>query len=206
MRRYTGEKDEEFCPFPSDTGEEPREADNSSHLGDTVLVIPFVKSPLTVSPSTYSSLQYFKVLSLHHRTIAPLPYCTIAPGEPGDVGLGPALPAGRGQDLPQQLGGQDRWPHLSPATRHLPHATHHLIPGDRTGPAPSTLHSSATKQWTIVPIPHAYIASSWPIRLVLVLWTPPSLVPRYTACDPGGGWVAVAGRTGLAHYSAGNKR
>ena len=56
----------------------------------------------------------------------------------------------------------------------------------------SSLQSSTSKQWTVVTIPHTYISSSWPIR--------------YTASGQetearAGGWVAVAGRTGLAHYN-----
>ncbi|XP_015171463.1 PREDICTED: guanine nucleotide exchange factor subunit Rich isoform X2 [Polistes dominula] len=43
------------------------------------------------------------------------------------------------------------------------------------------------KQWLVVPIPSAYTGSNWPIR--------------YTAIDNEGLSIAVAGRTGLAHYS-----
>ncbi|KAG5322043.1 RIC1 factor, partial [Acromyrmex heyeri] len=43
------------------------------------------------------------------------------------------------------------------------------------------------KQWLVVPIPTAYSGSNWPIR--------------YTAIDSEGLSLAVAGRTGLAHYS-----
>ncbi|EFN72501.1 Protein RIC1-like protein [Camponotus floridanus] len=43
------------------------------------------------------------------------------------------------------------------------------------------------KQWVVVPIPTAYSGSNWPIR--------------YTAIDSEGLSLAVAGRTGLAHYS-----
>ncbi|XP_069682235.1 guanine nucleotide exchange factor subunit Rich isoform X2 [Periplaneta americana] len=49
----------------------------------------------------------------------------------------------------------------------------------------STLTGS--KQWTVVPIPSAYSGTNWPIR--------------YTAIDSEGQNLAVAGRTGLAHYS-----
>ncbi|XP_017891417.1 guanine nucleotide exchange factor subunit Rich isoform X3 [Ceratina calcarata] len=43
------------------------------------------------------------------------------------------------------------------------------------------------KQWLVVPIPSAYSGANWPIR--------------YTAIDSEGMSLAVAGRTGLAHYS-----
>ncbi|XP_068967131.1 guanine nucleotide exchange factor subunit Rich [Bombus flavifrons] len=43
------------------------------------------------------------------------------------------------------------------------------------------------KQWLVVPIPIAYSGANWPIR--------------YTAIDNEGMSIAVAGRTGLAHYS-----
>ncbi|XP_014479745.1 PREDICTED: guanine nucleotide exchange factor subunit Rich [Dinoponera quadriceps] len=43
------------------------------------------------------------------------------------------------------------------------------------------------KQWLVVPIPTTYSGSNWPIR--------------YTAIDSEGLSLAVAGRTGLAHYS-----
>ena len=149
-RRFTGEEDPEFCPFPTETGElgEKLPPDNSSHLGNTVVVIPFVKSPLTVNPAMSGSDKLY--LQGEDRL-----YLNTAEGKVGE---------GEGKD------------------------------GEAPSPPPihTNLHSSATKQWTIVPIPHAYIASSWPIR--------------YTACDPTGGWVAVAGRTGLAHFSASNKR
>nr|CAD7459159.1 unnamed protein product [Timema tahoe] len=44
-----------------------------------------------------------------------------------------------------------------------------------------------SKQWIVVPIPSAYSGTNWPIR--------------YTAIDSDGQNIAVAGRTGLAHYS-----
>jgi hypothetical protein len=150
-RQFTGTKDAEFCPFPSKDGSEAEAEDNSSHLGNNVLVIPFVKSPLTVNPAMSGSDQLY--MQGEDRL-----YLNNAEGKVVDMKEGPdgSVP----------------------------------LPGP--SPAPSALHSSASKQWTIVAIPHAYIASSWPIR--------------YTACDPTGGWVAVAGRTGLAHFSASNKR
>ncbi|PNF21795.1 Guanine nucleotide exchange factor subunit Rich [Cryptotermes secundus] len=46
---------------------------------------------------------------------------------------------------------------------------------------------TGSKQWTVVPIPSAYSGTNWPIR--------------YTAIDSEGQNLAVAGRTGLAHYS-----
>ncbi|XP_063238684.1 guanine nucleotide exchange factor subunit Rich [Bacillus rossius redtenbacheri] len=49
-----------------------------------------------------------------------------------------------------------------------------------------------SKQWIVVPIPSAYAASNWPIR--------------YTAIDCDGQNIAVAGRTGLAHYSLGTRK
>lgn len=46
---------------------------------------------------------------------------------------------------------------------------------------------SGTKQWLVVPIPNAYTSCNWPIR--------------FTAIDEEGQSIAVAGKTGLAHYS-----
>ncbi|KAF8793874.1 RAB6A-GEF complex partner protein 1 like protein [Argiope bruennichi] len=43
------------------------------------------------------------------------------------------------------------------------------------------------KQWIVIPIPYAYLGNNWPIR--------------YTAIDSQGQSMAVAGRSGLAHYS-----
>ncbi|XP_012281300.1 guanine nucleotide exchange factor subunit Rich [Orussus abietinus] len=51
----------------------------------------------------------------------------------------------------------------------------------------STQTLAGSKQWLVVPIPSAYSGSNWPIR--------------YTAIDNDGLSLAVAGRTGLAHYS-----
>ncbi|XP_033223995.1 guanine nucleotide exchange factor subunit Rich isoform X2 [Belonocnema kinseyi] len=51
----------------------------------------------------------------------------------------------------------------------------------------STQALSSSKQWLVVPIPIAYSGSNWPIR--------------FTAIDNEGLSIAVAGRTGLAHYS-----
>ncbi|XP_011503887.1 PREDICTED: guanine nucleotide exchange factor subunit Rich [Ceratosolen solmsi marchali] len=49
------------------------------------------------------------------------------------------------------------------------------------------IYLQGTKQWLIVPIPNAYTSSNWPIR--------------FTAIDEEGESIAVAGKTGLAHYS-----
>ena len=46
---------------------------------------------------------------------------------------------------------------------------------------------TGNKQWQIVPIPHSYIAHNWPIR--------------YATVSSSGHCVAVAGKTGLAHYA-----
>ncbi|XP_067944083.1 guanine nucleotide exchange factor subunit RIC1-like isoform X2 [Watersipora subatra] len=45
----------------------------------------------------------------------------------------------------------------------------------------------ANKQWRVVPIRYTYLGSNWPIR--------------FAAMDDAGLSVAIAGRTGLAHYS-----
>lgn len=49
-----------------------------------------------------------------------------------------------------------------------------------------------SKHWTVVQLPVAYAATNWPIR--------------YSAIDKDGVNVAVAGRTGLAHYSVTNRK
>ncbi|KAL5016054.1 hypothetical protein ScPMuIL_005643 [Solemya velum] len=48
------------------------------------------------------------------------------------------------------------------------------------------------KQWQIIPISHSYLATNWPIR--------------YCAVDRAGQCVAVAGKTGLAHYALFNRK
>ncbi|KAK7492934.1 hypothetical protein BaRGS_00015881 [Batillaria attramentaria] len=48
------------------------------------------------------------------------------------------------------------------------------------------------KQWQIIPISHSYLASNWPIR--------------YSAVDRAGQCVAVAGKTGFAHYALFNRK
>jgi hypothetical protein len=55
-----------------------------------------------------------------------------------------------------------------------------------------SLVSSGSKQWSTITIPHNYIGSSWPIR--------------YTAMDDASEHIAVAGRTGFAHYSVGLRK
>ena len=60
------------------------------------------------------------------------------------------------------------------------------------GPKNSGLVSSGSKHWITIVIPHNYIGSSWPIR--------------YTAMDDTSEHIAVAGRTGFAHYSLGLRK
>ncbi|XP_048255713.1 guanine nucleotide exchange factor subunit RIC1-like isoform X1 [Haliotis rufescens] len=48
------------------------------------------------------------------------------------------------------------------------------------------------KQWQVIPISHSYLASNWPIR--------------YSAVDRAGQCVAVAGKTGFAHYALFNRK
>ncbi|XP_073843768.1 guanine nucleotide exchange factor subunit Rich [Musca autumnalis] len=49
-----------------------------------------------------------------------------------------------------------------------------------------------SKYWTVLQLPQTYVATNWPIR--------------YSAIDAEGVHVAVAGRTGLAHYSMQTKK
>lgn len=51
----------------------------------------------------------------------------------------------------------------------------------------NTQMTIGNKQWIIVPIPYTYLGNNWPIR--------------HASIDPSGQHVAVAGRSGLAHYS-----
>ena len=52
QRQFTGKKDPDFCPFPDMSEEGPSTPpDYSSHLGDSILVVPFVKSPISVNPA-----------------------------------------------------------------------------------------------------------------------------------------------------------
>ena len=132
-RQFTGQRDEQFCPHPAMQEEEQECTD--SQLGDALLVIPFVKSPLSVNPGM------------------------------------------AGHACPQlYLQGEDRL-YLTTVQENL---------GSGGG------NSSQAKQWSVVGIPHQYLQASWPIR--------------YTACDSSGRWLAVAGRTGLAHYSDTNSK
>ncbi|KAJ8935417.1 hypothetical protein NQ314_012836, partial [Rhamnusium bicolor] len=48
------------------------------------------------------------------------------------------------------------------------------------------------RQWLVIPIPSTYSATNWPVR--------------YSAIDPDGQNMAIAGRTGLAHYSMQSRR
>ncbi|XP_059149431.1 guanine nucleotide exchange factor subunit RIC1-like isoform X4 [Physella acuta] len=48
------------------------------------------------------------------------------------------------------------------------------------------------KQWQVIPISHSYLASNWPIR--------------YASVDKAGQCVAVAGKTGFAHYALFNRK
>ncbi|XP_034939930.1 guanine nucleotide exchange factor subunit Rich [Chelonus insularis] len=83
------------------------------------------------------------------------------------------------------LQGEDRlYLNLGGITADVPgyHLTNE-IPNDNT--ISQTIAGS--KQWLVVPIPSSYSGSNWPIR--------------YTAIDNEGQSIAVAGRTGLAHYS-----
>ncbi|VDH91330.1 RAB6A-GEF complex partner protein 1 [Mytilus galloprovincialis] len=60
---------------------------------------------------------------------------------------------------------------------------------------PSHLESHVSvgnKLWQMIPISHSYLASNWPIR--------------YAAVDKTGQCVAVAGKTGLAHYTCSNRK
>ena len=50
QRQFTGKEDKEFCPYP-DMSEDTEPPDYTSHLGDSLLIIPFVKSPLSVNPA-----------------------------------------------------------------------------------------------------------------------------------------------------------
>jgi len=140
-RRFTGTKDAEFCPFPKEGDEEDKE--EPSQLGDNVLVIPFVKSPLSVNPAMSSLDKLY-------------------------------------------LQGEDRL-YLN-STENVSS----VAPTEDEEIAPVNPQASASKQWTIVIIPHAYISSSWPIR--------------YTAMNDSGSHLAVAGRTGLAHYSTSSRK
>lgn len=49
-----------------------------------------------------------------------------------------------------------------------------------------------SKYWTVLQLPQTYVATNWPIR--------------YSAIDAEGVHIAVAGRTGLAHYSTPTKK
>jgi len=155
-RRFTGNQDKEFCPFPKEESEE-EVGDKPSQLGSTVLIIPFVKSPLTVNPAM-SSLDKLYLQGEDRLYLNCSENVSSVPLPPSDDAT-PSTPSKK--------------PEANPVPSSNP-------------------QSSASKQWTIVPIPHAYISSSWPIR--------------YTAMDESGTHIAVAGRTGLAHYSTASRR
>ncbi len=72
--------------------------------------------------------------------------------------------------------------------------TEETIPTWMTGSQPGSDDYAmiGNKQWQIVPIPHTYLAHNWPIR--------------YAAVNVAGHCVAVAGKTGLAHYALYNRR
>ncbi|KAK6182215.1 hypothetical protein SNE40_009946 [Patella caerulea] len=62
-------------------------------------------------------------------------------------------------------------------SRHSPHTR-----GDN-----SSNVDIGNKQWQVIPISHSYLATNWPIR--------------YSAVDRAGQCLAVAGKTGFAHYA-----
>ncbi|KAJ9595098.1 hypothetical protein L9F63_013624, partial [Diploptera punctata] len=66
------------------------------------------------------------------------------------------------------------------------------IYGEDVGNLMVTNILTGSKQWIVVQIPSAYTGTNWPIR--------------YTAIDSEGQNLAVAGRTGLAHYSLGTRK
>jgi len=74
--------------------------------------------------------------------------------------------------------------------------TQDLIEGNGTRPVISGTvgHSTlvSNKQWIVIQIPPNYLDSNWPIR--------------YAAVDKTGRCVAVAGRTGIAHYSLNSRK
>ncbi|KAL3868474.1 hypothetical protein ACJMK2_041275 [Sinanodonta woodiana] len=51
---------------------------------------------------------------------------------------------------------------------------------------------AGSRHWQVIPISHSYLANNWPIR--------------YAAIDRAGQCVAVAGKTGLAHYALFNRK
>ncbi|XP_046662449.1 guanine nucleotide exchange factor subunit Rich isoform X3 [Homalodisca vitripennis] len=66
---------------------------------------------------------------------------------------------------------------------------------DEPEPSPHLRVTSAlveSKQWLVILLPSTYSGTNWPIR--------------YTAVDADGSHIAVAGRTGLAHYSLSTKK
>jgi len=133
-RQFTGKKDAEFCPFPSDTEGGQEKPDFTSHLGNNVLVIPFVKSPLTVNPAMSANAQLY--LQGEDRIYM----------NTGDTGVSQKKEAMDKIEsiIKNNVCEGDKMPDFNP-------------------PA-SNMQSSHTKQWTIVSIPHTYISSSWPIR------------------------------------------
>ena len=58
-KHFTGKKDDNFSPFSSETETEKEKSDFSHHLGNNMLFIHFVKSPLTVTPAMSANGQLY---------------------------------------------------------------------------------------------------------------------------------------------------
>ncbi|XP_019759391.2 guanine nucleotide exchange factor subunit Rich isoform X1 [Dendroctonus ponderosae] len=58
--------------------------------------------------------------------------------------------------------------------------------------ANSTTTLAEGRQWLVIPVPSTYSATNWPVR--------------YSAIDMDGQNIAIAGRTGIAHYSIQSRR
>ncbi|KAK0045483.1 RAB6A-GEF complex partner protein 1 [Biomphalaria pfeifferi] len=84
------------------------------------------------------------------------------------------------------LQGEDKLYMSTGDTMYRGHTQYQMFPGSSS--SISSGHGYiGNKQWQVIPISHIYLASNWPIR--------------YASVDKAGQCVAVAGKTGFAHYA-----
>ena len=196
--RTKKEVDPDFRPYP-DNPEGNIQADsknsNDPHkrsdkndgtdghpLANRAMVLQFVKSPISVNPCMSKQADIYLqgedrlFLNLSHRTSDNSRAARHEMSEDSTTGSGTT----------------SRTVSESSRTSQPSGSISNRSGDNKAGLAPNMLLSSGNKQWTTITIPHNYIGSSWPIR--------------YTAIDDYCQNLAVAGRTGFAHYNIDSRK
>ena len=192
--RTKKEVDPDFMPFPEQNMTEKgnytklnNECDNNGGenadypLANRAMVLQFVKSPISVNPCMSKQTDIY--LQGEDRLFLNLSPRTRSKTDKRDIKDASATGSGATSRT------------LSESSRtSQPSSSIYAASGDSKKESNSLnmLLSSGNKQWTTITIPHNYIGSSWPIR--------------YTAIDDICQNIAVAGRTGFAHYNIDSRR